>query len=166
MENELLREALDEHYDELLNYLYLQTGSSHDAHDLVQEVYMKVVTAITSFKQESTLRTWLFKIARNVFQDHLRKKYRWKRLIDRLKMHQTTTQSHRKDIENNDIFLWLDSFDQETRQLLTLKYYFEFSYAEISAITGMTVTNIGVKLSRIKQDIKLKEGGMENGTTR
>lgn len=60
------------HY-ELFNFLFYMVQSREQAEDLVQEVYIRVLKSYQHFKGESSERTWLIAIARNVAIDFFRK---------------------------------------------------------------------------------------------
>ncbi len=56
------------------NYIYRMTGSSDDAEDLTQEVFIRMYTSIDSFRSQSSLNTWLFRIAGNLCIDRFRRR--------------------------------------------------------------------------------------------
>ena len=62
---------------ELKSFLLRMTASVQDAEDLVQETYLKAQAKISTFRGESSLKTWVFSIASNLARDLLRSKKRW-----------------------------------------------------------------------------------------
>ena len=68
-----LRAGIEEAYEELIEryeqQLYGMTyrllGNQTDAADVVQEVFLKVFRTINSFREQSSLRTWIYRIAVN-----------------------------------------------------------------------------------------------------
>ncbi len=61
----------------LKSYIVRITASVADAEDIVQDTYIKGHEKLSSFKGESSLKTWLFAIATNLAKDNLRAKKRW-----------------------------------------------------------------------------------------
>lgn len=61
------------YYADLYRYLLFLTGNSQHAEDLLMETFLKAITAAGRFKGESTVKTWLFGIARNLWLQQLRK---------------------------------------------------------------------------------------------
>ena len=57
----------------IYNYVYRMTGSSEDAEDLTQEVFIRMYTSIDTFRGQSSLNTWLFRIAGNLCIDRFRR---------------------------------------------------------------------------------------------
>ncbi len=69
--------SIDELYrqynQELIHFLIYLGVKKEEAEDLVQEVFIRVLKTKCSFKGESSERTWLYTIAKNIAIDHFRK---------------------------------------------------------------------------------------------
>lgn len=75
-----LRAGIEEAYEELIEgyeqqlygMIYRLLGNPMDAADVVQEVFLKVFRTINSFREQSSLRTWIYRIAVNEAHNHRR----------------------------------------------------------------------------------------------
>ncbi|MFZ0592127.1 MAG: sigma-70 family RNA polymerase sigma factor [Bryobacteraceae bacterium] len=75
-----LRAGIESAYEELLNryqqpvysMVYRLLGDQNDACDVVQEVFLKIFRSVNSFKERSSLRTWIYRIAVNEAHNHRR----------------------------------------------------------------------------------------------
>lgn len=75
-----LRAGIDEAYEELINrygqsvysLVYRLLAKPGDASDVVQEVFLKVFRGVNSFREQSSLRTWIYRIAVNEAHNHRR----------------------------------------------------------------------------------------------
>jgi RNA polymerase sigma-70 factor (ECF subfamily) len=75
-----LRAGIEEAYEELLaryeqpvyGLVFRLLGNQPDACDVVQEVFLKVFRSVQSFRQQSSLRTWIYRIAVNEAHNHRR----------------------------------------------------------------------------------------------
>ncbi len=75
-----LRAGIEEAYEELIeryeqqlySMIYRLLGNQMDAADVVQEVFLKVFRTINSFREQSSLRTWIYRIAVNEAHNHRR----------------------------------------------------------------------------------------------
>jgi RNA polymerase sigma-70 factor (ECF subfamily) len=84
-EERLVREAVsgnqnafttlyNEHFDRVYRYVYFRTSKRNEAEDLTQEVFLKALQSIGSYKwREVPFAAWLFRIAHNLVIDHARK---------------------------------------------------------------------------------------------
>ena len=66
-------EIVSRYKSKVYSYVYRMTGSSDDAEDLTQEVFIRMYTSIDSFRSQSSLSTWLFRIASNLCVDRFRR---------------------------------------------------------------------------------------------
>jgi RNA polymerase sigma-70 factor (ECF subfamily) len=66
-----------EFQSQLKSYLYRLLTERNDVEDLAHDTFIRAFSKISTFNQDSSLKTWVFKIATNLAYDHLRKKKRW-----------------------------------------------------------------------------------------
>jgi RNA polymerase sigma-70 factor (ECF subfamily) len=59
--------------NKIYSYIARMVGSDQDAEDLTQEVFIRMYTSLGSFRSQSSLNTWLFRIAGNICIDHYRR---------------------------------------------------------------------------------------------
>ena len=59
-------------------------GSAGEVEDLVQETYLRALRALPGYRGDAPVRVWLLSIARRVCADHVRRRQRRRRLVDRL----------------------------------------------------------------------------------
>ncbi|MCJ7839426.1 RNA polymerase sigma factor SigX [Lederbergia sp. NSJ-179] len=74
-------ELYRKYHRDLFQFLFYMVKNREEAEDLVQEVYIRVMKSYRYFKGESTEKTWLFSIAKNVAIDHFRKQKNWRERI-------------------------------------------------------------------------------------
>ena len=75
-----LRAGIEEAYEELISryeqpvygMVYRLLGNQSDASDVVQEVFLKIFRGVASFREQSSLRTWIYRIAVNEAHNHRR----------------------------------------------------------------------------------------------
>lgn len=63
--------------NQLKSYLYRLLADRNDAEDLMHDTFIRAYDKIATFNQDSSLKTWVFKIATNLAYDHLKKLKRW-----------------------------------------------------------------------------------------
>ena len=73
-EDEGFYDIVRDYKDELLMFAYRITGDLHDAEDVVQDTFVRLAIKKPRFFGRSTIKTWLYTIARNLAIDHLRRK--------------------------------------------------------------------------------------------
>lgn len=62
---------------QLKSYLYRLLTDRNDVDDLAHDTFIRAFSKISTFNQDASLKTWVFKIATNLAYDHLRKRKRW-----------------------------------------------------------------------------------------
>lgn len=70
--NELVRE----YEKQVINIAYGMLSDREDAYDAAQEVFIRIYKSIDSFKEQSSLSTWIYRVSVNICNDMLRKRQR------------------------------------------------------------------------------------------
>ena len=121
--------------------------------DLVQEVTLQLWRSHKSFKGNSQLSTWVYRVTLNVCLSHSKKT---KRKPDTVPLEWGKTVRAEDDPEKEQIDMLYQSIKQlkESDRAIILLYLEDKSYKEMSEILGITVSNVGVKVNRLKDRLK------------
>jgi RNA polymerase sigma-70 factor (ECF subfamily) len=140
-------EALEQlyllHFDRVYSYLHMSVGNRHDAEDLTTQTFLKMLEAIGRFRWRSVpFSAWLFRIAHNVAMDHFRATRRIQ-LEEEVPEPDAAAESSAEEeamqsIGQESMFELIETLSPDQRQVLTLKFVFNFSNAEVGAILGKT----------------------------
>jgi RNA polymerase sigma-70 factor (ECF subfamily) len=141
------REALGElyalHFDRIYAYLRASVGNRHDAEDLTEQTFMKMLESIDRFVwQRAPFSAWLFRIAHNLAMDHFRRGRRWQLEADPEEIVRETEPSAEDHalhaIGDERLLELIEGLSVDQRQVLTLKYGFDFANGDIAVILGKT----------------------------
>src|SRR5687768_18443373 len=70
-----LENLLERHRDWIFNVALSFVADRNDAADITQEVLVKIVTKLSTFRKESNIRTWIYRIIKNHFLNMKRSRY-------------------------------------------------------------------------------------------
>lgn len=142
--------------------IYFNNRANKD--DYKQELIIQLWKAFPSFNNQSKFSTWMYRVCLNAAIDILRKEKTEPKLIELNS--QNTKIISESSIEPNDnqerLYQAINRLSDIDKALITL-YLDEFSYKEIAEIMGISESNTGVKINRIKSLI-LKS--IKNGSKR
>lgn len=129
----LLASALKDNYGSILNYLWWLCSDADLAGDLTQDVMVKAMLKYRQFKGKSSFKTWLIRIAANRFRDFCKKKKpgNWSD-PDMLPDSHTPENEAITREKTNAVRRALAGLPLKYREVLTLKYFRQFSYEEIA----------------------------------
>lgn len=139
----------------LLKVASVYTNNTEDKNDLVQEIIYQLWKSFDSFKQQSTLSTWMYRVALNVAMYQLKVSKRKVPTVPLEDQYAGYTEPADMESENK----W-QLFRRQVNNLnlldkaIVLLYLDNKSYEEISEIIGISTTNVGTKLSRIREKLK------------
>ena len=132
-------------------------GSHADAEDVVQETFIKVYQSLSTLRDNSALKAWLYKIATNEALSHLRRNQNGHVSIDdsapdllALKADEYFDYS---DLEAVKLQSAINSLPPKQRVAFNLRYYDDLSYDEIADVTDSTAGNVKVNYHLAKNKI-------------
>lgn len=140
-----------------LAYCHLQ---NEQVDDIVQETYLKAWKNFNSFREESSYKTWIYRIAMNVIHDEFRKKRKFEN-YDEHKFDPVEV-----DFLNSDlIFKALAKLKESERDLFILYFYFSYTFEEIAKMLSTSESTVKSRVYKGKETflIFLKENGVDNG---
>lgn len=150
--------SIDEHKKIIYKILHLYTHNSDLQRDMEQEILLQLYLSFPKFKNESKISTWIYRVALNTAISFLRKE---KRYNDN---NLSYDQSVFEIADNNEnagamehiklLYQQIDGMNNFDKALLLL-YLDDKSHREISQILGISESNVGTKINRLK--LKLKE---------
>jgi RNA polymerase sigma factor (sigma-70 family) len=148
-----------EQFNELFNRHYTKVfrlcrgyfnGDTSIASDAAQEVFLKVWEHSDSFRQQSNISTWIYRIAVNTCLMYLRKASTSKEIrTETLPDLPAEIYSTEQEEKLKQMYACIQKLD-ETGKVIILMVLEGISYPEIASITGITEENVRVRIHRIK----------------
>lgn len=153
----LFLSELKENQDKLYRLCSIYSDNKEDSKDLFQEVLVQIWKSMSSFKGNSSISTWMFRIALNVC---LRFKSKYTKSQSRfIKLDSITIINIASEVEdeNNDEKLialrkCVKKLNDGDKAIVSL-YLEGLAYREISDILGLSENHIAVKIKRIKSKL-------------
>lgn len=151
----------DLHFDPVYRFLVSRCGDSQLAEDLTSDTFMKALEKIKKFKWTGKpYRAWLYRVALNEMNQYYRKHKKERELaIRQWKENGEEFDSADMDLRNNEdrqeaigsVRQLNESFGllkPAEQDILSLRFFEDLSYEEISTALNISVSNVGVRLNR------------------
>jgi RNA polymerase sigma factor (sigma-70 family) len=149
---------VERHKDKAYNLAFRICGSREDAEELAQDSFLKAFRSLKSFQMKSSFATWFYRIVYNSSISHVRIKKKSVLSLEDFPADatdfigsNTTEEEADNEYRNSLVNFALQKINEEERALVSLYYYEELSTDEISDVTGISKSNIKVKLFRARQ---------------
>ena len=145
---------------------YRFVDNREDAMDLAQEVFIKAFEHLSTFRRESSLKTWLYRIAMNHCINHVKKHSQEFVEVTESTAHvSASVHAHMEDREQRAQFRELvKQLPPKQKAILELRINEQLSYEEIANISGRSVSTIKAsvffaleKLRKLVKDPTLKK---------
>ena len=157
---QVFNKIVKEYSERLYWHVRRMVGSHEDADDLLQDIFLKIWTALPSFRGEAQLYTWVWRIATNETLNYLRKE-KVRALLrfasaDDLVAQKVAADSYFNGTDaEREVAKAVARLPEKQRQVFIMRWWDELSYEEISAITGTSVGALKASYHIAQEKIKL-----------
>ena len=148
-ENEAL-ELLDNHAGIIHKLCFMYSNNNEEYKDLRQEIIYQLIKSYKQFKGDSKLSTWVYKVALFTALSFIKRKPKSYQQLEEVAENAFFDDEYN---EWDNVLQQLKKFPEMEKTLIFL-YLEDKSYKEIAEIMGITETNVGVKLNRVKRKLK------------
>lgn len=143
-----------EHKTRIYSVCYMFSKDKQEIEDLFQEVLVRLWQGFDSFKGESAMSTWIYRIALNTCISSDRKK---KRIGERVPLSVDINPFEDTDeraLQIRQLYRRINRLGLFDRSIVLL-WLEGISYEEIGEITGISAKNVSVRLVRIREQLKI-----------
>jgi RNA polymerase sigma-70 factor (ECF subfamily) len=171
---DLLKRTLEENHPAIRRFLRYLVRGALPAEDLAQEVALRALRAGKVPESEPEIMTWLFRIARNLVIDEVRKSKRWKNKETPIASHDESPEgvlplpipaTARREVGiremENILSEALEDLDEHSLELVTLRFFGGMSTSEIAKTQSIPVGTVCAKIFRATKKMRnfLEEKG-------
>ena len=155
-QKDLFLDILEKNIGIILKISRAYTNSVQDKEDLINDITLELWKSFERFKGDSKISTWIYRVAINTSMNFNRKK-KSDKLYFPPDLNQFESQNWIMDPPDSSpseiLYQCIDELNQLNKAIILL-YLDGNSHDEISEITGISKTNVGTRISRIKEQIK------------
>ncbi|MFC5470097.1 RNA polymerase sigma factor SigZ [Cohnella suwonensis] len=148
-----LDEVWSNFHGQLQSFISSRTRRPQDAEDILQNVYVKILTQIHTLRNEQKLHAWIFQITRNTLIDYYRKEKPIEELPDELPMLQESESNL-----NHELLKCLKSFidrlPEKYRQAIQLTEYEGYTQKQLSEYLDISFSGAKSRVQRGRQKLK------------
>jgi RNA polymerase sigma-70 factor, ECF subfamily len=153
-----------DYLDGLYGYAMVLSRNGAEAEDLVQETCLRALRAIDRLRAESSVKSWLFTILRNIWLNQLRQRRTSPQLIELdadgnnvnepADGRQDPHADYVSQIQREQVQAAIQQLPVEFREIIVLREYEELSYQEIAALLGCPTGTVMSRLARARSRLR------------
>lgn len=152
MKEQEFAELVRMHKSTIYTVCYMFSQDKDEIDDLFQEAIIRLWQGYQSFRGESDIKTWVYRVTLNtcISQDKKKKRLPARCLIEGIDLFDENDANNAQSEMLHKRILNLQPFDRA----IVLLWLEDMSYEEIGAIVGITAKNVSVRLVRIREQLK------------
>ena len=140
----LFNEIVKDYSERVYWHVRRFVNNHEDADDLVQEIFLKIWTALPSFRGEAQLFTWIWRIATNetlnwIRRDKVRAALRFTSIDAEMERRIDSDPFFDGDAADRALSKAVAKLPEKQRQVFVMRYYDELPYEDMSAVLGTSV---------------------------
>ncbi|MEL7534439.1 MAG: RNA polymerase sigma factor [Bacteroidota bacterium] len=145
----VFQQILSEHKERLYRLCRSMIYHPELTDDLFQEVLLNIWQYLPKFRADAAVYTWLYRITINTAITFNKKESRHQARHEAYDLDMPTAQNQAPSDDLKVLFQAIQMLKEEERSLLGL-YLEGFAYKEIAEILSLSVSNVGVRINRVK----------------
>jgi RNA polymerase sigma factor (sigma-70 family) len=159
----------EEYMPKVFRYIHFRLNDEEISEDLTSEVFEKALVNFKKYsKKKASFSTWIFTITKNTVIDYYRtsNKKQFTPLDEsyespsrKLLPNEELEKKEERELLNNS----LKQLSEEEQELIRLKFSARLNNRQIASMTGMSESNVGVKLYRTLKKLRGNLQGSLNG---
>lgn len=156
--HERFLELLGEHHRVVAKVARLYSRDSVDREDLQQEIALAAWRSFERFRGDSSFSTYLYRVALNTALMRVRRRHREPVRSPDADVERMPARGSTHDVEDNELLYAAIRELSPLDRALVLMVLDDQSHAEIAAVTGLSVGNVGVRLVRARERLRARLG--------
>ena len=143
---------------QIYNYGMRMTGKNEDALDLMQEVFISVFRNLSTFRNEGSFKSWMFRIAHFRCIEFYRRKKPMQGLDDTPEIESeesSVADSIHTDQENKQLISAMQRLPLAQKSVVELKFFGQFTFDEIAEQTGISANTAKSRLYGALDKLKI-----------
>ena len=151
--NSFFKEFIEDNKATIYKICRAYANDAEELKDFVQEVTIQLWRSHERFENRSKLSTWVYRVTLNVCLTLSKKR---NRKVDTVSLLSTDYYDAGDEIEKEQIALLYKGIKRlrESERAIVLLYLEDKSYKEIAEILGITITNVGARVNRAKNQLR------------
>ncbi|HLV46603.1 RNA polymerase sigma factor [Marnyiella aurantia] len=157
-QQQFFQEIIEQHKGILFKVARVYCRNENNRQDLIQEMMIQIWQSVHKYNDQFKISTWLYRISLNAAISFYRKSTTRANRFTVLNEQMTEIPTEDK-AETEQQLKVLEQFISELKEIdkaLMILYLEDKSHAEISEILGLSVSNVGTKIGRIKDKLKTR----------
>jgi RNA polymerase sigma-70 factor, ECF subfamily len=152
-DRDAFRDLFEAHKDRVYTIAFHYSGNEAMARDVSQQVFLKLFTTISQFREDSHFTTWLYRIVANACTDEHRRRRRFVPFSPEIEVRHMTEQGsqesrfHRREVAES-VRGAISELTPKLRLPILLKYVEGLSYDEIAQALEVSIGTVSSRLNR------------------